>query len=492
MARDPVTASAAGRPWVRPWPVLLTGLGLLGVGYLLSGWNEDAVVPFRVLFVLGGLILAGAAISLRLRSAGQELDERIESAAVVAVAALGALVALGATDPSWDSIQLFFGVLVGVGLTGAVLVLLPTLIRRVVLAVAVLYHFGAIFTATTMVDPPGYPAPWVSHKLWSSLYRPYQEFMYLSNAYHFYSPNPGPPTLFWYRLEYKSGKHKWVNLPTRETSPIPLHYQRLLALAESASQDAPPVNEHVLRYLSAERQRSSLIKFGIQGHPDLPTSVQFRQPQVLAQWLMRAYTRHMARTYPHWDSDPDDPIASIKLYRVTHQIIGPRELGMGYSPLYKGLYLPYYQGKFSPDGELLDGHVMDSKGRILKMGDHHLYWLLPILARIPDSALIEQAIDDPDVPAERKEHLRGALANLQAARRQLADDQGGDRMPDDPLVAAVRKAENQMGDEIDRLLEDPKVPDKLRQDLAEARWLDCLAKHAGDKNPILVVEPKPQ
>jgi hypothetical protein len=492
MARDPVTASAAaGRPWVRPWPVLLAGLGLIGVGFFLSGWNEDPVVPFRVLFVLGGLVLAGGAISLRLRSAGQELDERIESAAVVAVAALGALLAYWATDPSWDSIQLFFGVLVGVGLAGAVLVLLPTRTRRVVLAVAVLYHFGAIFTATTMVEPPGFSAPWVSQKLWSSLYRPYQEFMYLSNAYHFYSPNPGPPTLFWYRLQYKSGKHKWVNLPTRETSPIPLHYQRLLALAESASQDAPQVNEQVLYQLRAERERNAHIPGGIPMHPNLPTNVQFRQPQILAQWLMRAYTRHMAHTYPHWDGDPDDPIESIRLYRVTHQIIGPKELGQGYSPLYKGLYMPYYQGKFSPEGELLDGHVMDSKGRILKMGDRFLYWLLPILPRIPDSALIEQAIDDPDVPAERREHLRGALANLQAARRRLAEDEGS-HMPDDPLVAAVRKAENQMGDEIDHLLEDPKVPDGLRKDLAEARWLDCLAKHAGDKNPILVVEPKPQ
>src|SRR5438045_224861 len=84
----------------------------------------------------------------------------------------------------------------------AVLVLLPRPARRVVLSLLLLVHFAGILTAVTAVDPQGGSAPWVSRQLFARVYRPYLGFMYLSNAYHFYSPNPGPPTLLWFRIQY--------------------------------------------------------------------------------------------------------------------------------------------------------------------------------------------------------------------------------------------------------------------------------------------------
>src|SRR5262249_51727018 len=44
------------------------------------------------------------------------------------------------------------------------------------------------------VSPPGHrrprdrpsPSPWLSTQIWTRIYRPYLEFLYLNNAYHFY------------------------------------------------------------------------------------------------------------------------------------------------------------------------------------------------------------------------------------------------------------------------------------------------------------------
>src|SRR5262249_41860545 len=127
---------------------------------------------------------------------------------------------------------MFLGALVGVALAGSVLVLLPSLYRRVALSLWIVYHFGGMLTAVTSVDPAPNQAPWVSRQLSAWLYQPYLSFLYLGNAYHFYSPDPGPPTLLWFRIRYADGQCTEVKIPDREQSPVGLHYQRMLALTE--------------------------------------------------------------------------------------------------------------------------------------------------------------------------------------------------------------------------------------------------------------------
>ena len=129
-------------------------------------------------------------------------------------------------------------VLDAAALAGVVLVLLPTPARMIVVGVLVLVHFGGMITAATTIDPPGASAPWVSQQAWL-WYRPYLQFMYLNNAYHFYSPEPGPPALVWFHIKYKDGQVKWVKIPHRDDDPVPIHHTRLLSITESTAMPSP-------------------------------------------------------------------------------------------------------------------------------------------------------------------------------------------------------------------------------------------------------------
>src|SRR5262249_23259276 len=131
--------------------------------------------------------------------------------------------------------RMALGVFTAVAMVGVVIVLLPSMGRRLVASLLVLFHFGGILTAVTAVQPHGNaPGPWLPMTVWNLVYRPYLQFVYLNNAYHFYSPEPGPPTLVWFCVEFEGkAKPEWVKLITREECATRLKYQRMLALTES-------------------------------------------------------------------------------------------------------------------------------------------------------------------------------------------------------------------------------------------------------------------
>ena len=214
MARDPAPVAAswtsALRTFSRPWPILLAGLGCTVIGLLFSA---TPFIPVRLLFLAAGLIIAGSAVSRRLQTAGWELEDRTESAGLLALAAFVALLAFLGMDESWDSGRIFLGALIAVALAGSFLVLLPRTGRRIAASVLLLLHFGGILTAVTAVPPRNEQAPWLSMQIWTNFYRHYLTFAYLTNAYHFYSPDPGPPTLLWYYVKYEDGSAPGSNCP---------------------------------------------------------------------------------------------------------------------------------------------------------------------------------------------------------------------------------------------------------------------------------------
>jgi hypothetical protein len=403
MPRDPVPPAssprrvAAERPWLRPWPLLLIGLGItvIGLGLAASPWTLLRLAVFGA-----GLCTAGLAVSRRLQTSGKELEERVESACLLALAAFVALLAcLGMSG--WDSFQWFFGVLVAVALIGSLLVLLPSVWRRVIVSVLIVVHFGGMLTATTSVDPPNGQAPWLSTQLWVRFYRPYLSFMYLANAYHFYSPDPGPATLLWFRIQYEDGSHRWRHAPDRDESPHGMHYQRMLALTESTNTAMPrlplsgeeaalmehntgepyllftgPSRDNWVRHdpweVILNRRNVGTGLYGPDPIPlaeDLPVTAQYREPQDLAKLLIASYARYVAQNSPH-PTGPSIPVKSVKVYRVLHNIMTPAELAEGGDPKEKTRYLPYFQGEFDRDGKMLNPR------------DPFLYWLLPI-ARVP-------------------------------------------------------------------------------------------------------------
>jgi hypothetical protein len=360
-----------GRPggWRPSLPWFLVGGGLaatlLGLACIrVPQLPEDASFLGQALLAVG-LIVAGGAVSMRLRSSGQALEERAESAGIVALAAFAALVAFLAMKEPWDSGRYFFGALSGVGLVGAVLVLLPRVARRIVASLLVLYHFGGILSAVTCVPSPGFDAPWISLQLWTRVYRPYLMFAYLNNAYHFYSPDPGPATILYFRIQYEDNSSLWVKIPDRDESDTRLGYQRLLALTESTTYKADVVPPDWAQRLERRQAAGHLFKPDLTLNPNGPIGEYYGEPSELAKRLIANYAKHVALSHPHPHNEAVG-VARVKVYRVLQRILAPKDMADGYHPNDKTLYLPYFMGEFDREGTLKDPN------------EPFLYWYLPI------------------------------------------------------------------------------------------------------------------
>jgi hypothetical protein len=286
---------------------------------------------------------------------------RPQSPAVLGTATLAGLIGLVAME--WDSARLMIGLLTSVAGLATLLMLCPSVVRRVVVSLIILFHFGGILTAVTSVPP----RPWLSLWAWVHAYRPYLEFMYLNNAYHFYAPEPGPATLVWFYVKYEDGSAQWFKIPRREDHALAVEYQRRLSLTESVNQVSMPGDiPQVLFQAKQERRLLAGNRDAIIYHPEMDWRMQYREPNLFSKKMLEAYARHVARTTPH-PMDKSIDVKSVKIYRVVHWIPSAKEIADGKDPEDPTLYLPYYQGEFSPDGHLLNPN------------DPYLYWLIPIL-----------------------------------------------------------------------------------------------------------------
>src|SRR5205823_3804542 len=177
----------------------------------------------------------------RLGSAdANDFEEQSKTGILIALASGGVLAAYVAVPSDADSLKLAALVLWVIALVSVPLVLLPKLARKAVLSLLVLYHFAGIVSAATAVQLPNGSYPWLPTLLWNKLYRDYLTFTYLNNAYHFYSPEPGPPSLVWFQVIFEDESKKehtyWKRIVRREDFPTRQQYQRFLSLTESTNQ----------------------------------------------------------------------------------------------------------------------------------------------------------------------------------------------------------------------------------------------------------------
>jgi hypothetical protein len=114
-----------------------------------------------------------------------------------------------------------------------------------ILSLLITLHFAGIATACLAAPP----TPWLVLQLWTRVFRPYLEFMYLNNAYHFYAPEPGPASYLWFRVIFEApdeSEHgRWYKVPHVDENgqvdhTVALEYQRFLALTESVTTGTPP------------------------------------------------------------------------------------------------------------------------------------------------------------------------------------------------------------------------------------------------------------
>lgn len=259
----------------------------------------------------------------------------------------------------WEGSRMLLWALAAVAAAAAVLVLLPVIVQRIAISLLILFHFGGIFAAVTNIGV----APWWSQKLWLDVYRPYLQFMYLNNAYHYYSPDPGPPSLIWMRIEYepKNGMRywRWVKVPDLDENGRPIspdgdslgpytQYTRRLSLAESVKGMPPPVTFY---QILAKRQKAGEL-FHIPLNPAFGPEAQYRPLAPESAGWLQSYVRHAARTYHHADH-PELPVVGVKVYMTIHAILDANTfIEDGADPYDPEHYRPVYQGEYDKDGNL--------------------------------------------------------------------------------------------------------------------------------------------
>ena len=365
--------------------VVLVGLAAVIGVFVDEGWAKSSrsLDVVRAIFCIGGLTAMGLAVWLRPRAVP-----------VLALASATCLIARIGFSPEWDSGRLLAGFLTIVTGIGAVLMALPQFYRRVGVTLVLLYHFGSLLTAVTGPATQGNQA-WLSQAAGTYIYRPYSQCLYLVNAYHFYSPDPGPASQIWFCITYADPRQsvRWHKLPRRPedmTDPLALEYYRRLSLTEQLSNFPLFVPDELKR----RRYQKSVGENGILRHPGLSDFDQYRPAtESVRMFLIPSFVRHVAQlpVVQHNEMDlatgKPYPVSKIKVYRVEHKILSPYDLQAA-DPFSPDTYRPFYQGEYHADGRPTDPN------------DPMLFWLVPIFYQPIDPGTI-RFNDNPKTASEK-------------------------------------------------------------------------------------------
>lgn len=375
-------------------------LGLIGtgivvaaaaLGLVVSNVLESAPWPVstaRLLLTGVGCLVAGVAVARR-------PDRWMTWLLLAASALLAGLIAL---PPHWDSARLLGLLAAGVAGSFAVVTALPPGLRPLVASVWIVFQFTAILGATTWPSP----TPWLTQQAMVRVFAPYLTAVYLRNAYHFYSPDPGPASLMHILVRYEldtpdpaTGKpqavSEWVVFPKRDQhmkDPLGLSYYRRLSLTEAVSQSLPDAQTaDTFNRTDATQARgqvaiSGYSRPGADGKPEQvvipvppgefePMPNQYRVPDpMVTRFLLPSYARHLV----HELSGAGRRVVNVKMYRMEHRVIPP-EMFVGTSrqprvdPFHPTTYRVYFLGDYDPTGKLVNPR------------DPMLYWLIPVLPK---------------------------------------------------------------------------------------------------------------
>jgi hypothetical protein len=368
------------KPWggeesTRPYLLaFLVPLGLIAIFIFdaLLGPAHGLSTNLTIVAIIQVVACVGVGVSMRVLQT-RKAQTGTHATALLYVAAGIPLLGLFAQKPEWDSSTLILRVLTAICLIGGFLLALPTLLRHILVSVFFVYHFLGIAMAATTLPVQGQSPGWINLQLSQRLYKDYLNFMYLTNAYHYYSPDPGPPQLLTFCIYYAPtpghplGQHQWVTVPKREDFRTRLEYQRRLGVTESTNDITGIVPIPLQSFLLNEHDRQ-IFDHRIPGKQALALDSEemlrqqispatlIRKPSAYSQAMLRTYARYVCSNYPLLDKNgdpvPDGKVTSVKVYRVTHKILTPSEFADGKDPLDPEQYFAVFQGEYDPDGNL--------------------------------------------------------------------------------------------------------------------------------------------
>ncbi len=367
--------------WASARRVALAGVGLLAAAAALGLVATAIDAPpewwghgLRLVLVLAGALTAGSAVSMR-----PDLWQ------AWALGCAAATLAVVGTPAHWDSFRLLFGVMAAVAGVWAALRLGPARFRLPVLSALVLFHFGGIFLATT--TPP--TTPWLTEQVFVRVYNPYLQFLYLRNAYHFYSPEPGPASVLVFLLKTDTGATdpqtglpkyttRWVVMPRRPADvkdPLGLTYFRRLSITEQVARSAPGLALPTNYFEKSDvLQRRNAVNIPPPRGRD-EVVVQYRLPQSdVARYVLPSYASHVI--LENTADKNEARRTTVKVYRLEHNVMSveefanPRKLeGVNSNPFHPVTYRPYFLGEFNAAGDLVDPQ------------EPMLYWQVPLVPR---------------------------------------------------------------------------------------------------------------
>jgi hypothetical protein len=377
--------------WKLARGVAAAGGGMIALAALLGlvDGSPGPVSTARLFLVFVGSVTAGVGISLR--------PDRWEAWAIGAAAAA---VGVAGVPAHWDSFRLLFAVLAGVAVFRLILAVAPPPWRLRLVSAYILFHFAGIFTATT--SPP--PSPWLVEQVYQRVYNQYLQFIYMRNAYHFYSPEPGPASLLACLVKTEAGTEttadgqvrkkydtRWVVLPRRPADvrdPLGLTYFRRLSITEHSSRPAADFSSASFEKTEVRARRYRLTLPGSDPyyplHPTEPELLQYRLPSPdVTRFVLPSYAQHLI--LEHTPSPEAAARTTLKVYRLEHRTL-PVEafIGVGtptgrpvdpYDPV---TYRPYYLGEFrltSADPE----NPRKPRVELVDPQADLLYWLIPII-----------------------------------------------------------------------------------------------------------------
>ncbi len=399
-------------------------LGVTGL-FLASFFVEDSLGLRSAPLFLVWLSVAPVSFYAARRCANRNPDESVAQAAeeevglafvvaaAICVAGSFTLYADVQTPTDWDTLRLFLRVCSAVSLCAAALTLVSTALRRLVLSALFTLHFVGISSAALSAPP----APWIVQQAWMRLFRPYLEFAYLNNAYHFYAPEPGPSSYLWFRVIYTDGSRDegmWYKVPGLDEKgrierehPVSLDYQRFLSLTEAVAHPemlptewfynadkrlwepnpfysnrlslVPNPNEPPM--VQINRDVAKKPNFPIPVHPAMPYLQQVKIPNDTSRRLLGSYARFVAKKHAD-HADPNMQVKSVKIYQVVHWIPPVQWFLNHIPPTDPELYRAYYVGNYDPEGKLIDDK------------DPYRFWLLPTIREDqndPDSQIRDYA-----------------------------------------------------------------------------------------------------
>jgi hypothetical protein len=201
----------------------------------------------------------------------------------------------------------------------------PSVLIRAGISAIVLAHLSAIAVAVTSYSSPGFPAPELAVRASGPL-QPYLQLSFLNNAYRFFAPNPGTPSVFWFRIQYEDQAVRWFDLPGRPPSVWRPPYQRRLNLALQLGQQ--------LAFVAAPDGQKQLTPAGL--------------------LLLESAVRHVASSHARSAGGQPIGVRTVGVYCVFHTVITPQQVRDGWHPTDLRTYRPTFVGAYTARGERVD------------------------------------------------------------------------------------------------------------------------------------------